>query len=191
MQEIWKNVKNYEGLYQVSNLGKIKTLQRRGATTKIIKPKKNSNGYLIVGLHKNGIRKEVAIQRLVAIAFIKNLEEKPEVNHIDGNKENNNVFNLEWVTHKENMEHARNNNLIKVTENVIKQGKFIGKKYGKQNGKKRAKKVSQIDINNKVLKQWNSITEANKYTGISISGISRCCNNKKEKARGYRWKFVN
>lgn len=89
------------------------------------------------------------------------------------------------------MEHARNNNLIKVTENVIKQGKFIGKKYGKQNGKKRAKKVSQIDINNKVLKQWNSITEANKYTGISISGISRCCNNKKEKAGGYRWKFVN
>lgn len=152
MQEIWRNLKGYEGLYEVSSLGKVKSLQRRGATTKIIKPRKNSNGYLIVGLHKNGIRKEVAIQRLVAMTFIKNVKGKPEVNHIDGNKENNNVSNLEWVTHKENMEHARNNNLIKVTENVIKQGKIVGTTYGKENGKKRAKKVNQIDINNKILK---------------------------------------
>lgn len=117
MEEIWKDVKGYEGLYQVSNLGRVKSLNKKvntinqyGAIHKRtikgrnLKQRETHNGYLRVKFIKNKKIQKVRVHRLVAEAFI----EKPklEVNHIDGNKKNNNVENLEWVTPKENKKHA-------------------------------------------------------------------------------------
>lgn len=109
MNEIWKDVKGYEGLYQISNLGRIKSLKRQVGfierDEKILKPRL-IRSYLVAHLFKNNVAKNVLIHRMVAEMFIENPENKPCVNHIDGNKQNNKVENLEWVTHSENDLHA-------------------------------------------------------------------------------------
>ena len=123
MQEIWKDIEGHEGIYQVSNLGRVKSLSReipvanhgawrtRTIPEKILKLHLNENGYVIIILTKDKVRATKKMHRVVAEAFIPNPENKRCVNHIDGNKENNCVDNLEWVTHKENMEHAVANGL--------------------------------------------------------------------------------
>lgn len=106
-KEIWRDIKGYEGLYQVSNLGNVKSLTYKN--TKQIRnrrPYKNKNGYLRVELSKNGKKKKVSIHRLVAQAFILNTDNKPEVNHKNGIKADNRADNLEWVEPKENIRHA-------------------------------------------------------------------------------------
>lgn len=111
--EIWKDVVGYEGLYQVSNLGRVCSL---GSSTNhkppcIRKLRKDKGGYLIVQLHKNKEVKTLKVHRLVAFSFIPNEYDKPHVNHIDGDKTNNVASNLEWCTHKENFKHAVENGL--------------------------------------------------------------------------------
>ena len=103
--EIWKDVKGYEGLYQVSNLGNIRNI-KKGRKQKNRKLIINKFGYISFTLCKNGIKKMRRVNRLVAIAFILNPENKTDVNHIDGNKLNNIVENLEWTTRQENETHA-------------------------------------------------------------------------------------
>lgn len=106
MKEIWKDIAGYEGLYQVSNFGRVKSLNyNKTGISKCLVPKKN-NSYNMVCLCKGGVHKYVSIHRLVANAFIPNPENKLEVNHIDGNKSNNLISNLEWVTSSENTRHA-------------------------------------------------------------------------------------
>ena len=112
--EVWKDIEGYEGLYQVSTCGNVKSLpkvRRNGTGTyiqkeRLLKPSNTSTGYKKVELCKDGKRKGFKVHRLVAIAFIPNPDNKPEVNHIDGNKINNNIDNLEWVTSSENSVHA-------------------------------------------------------------------------------------
>lgn len=123
MNEIWKDIKGYEGIYQVSNLGRVKALERvwysgRNGCTKRTKPEHimkyrlaKNTGYCLLKLVKNGVEKHVLVHRLVAETFIPNPNNLPEVNHIDGNKENNCVDNLEWCTEKENISHATENKL--------------------------------------------------------------------------------
>lgn len=103
MQETFKDIKGYRGLYKISNKGKVRS------TGGILTPTDNGKGYLIIGLCKNGKRKNFYIHRLVAEAFIDNPEKKPVVNHKDYNTRNNDVNNLEWVTQKENIAHSINN----------------------------------------------------------------------------------
>lgn len=117
MQEIWKDIKEYEGLYQISNLGNVKSLKRN----KLLKPIKDKDGYLCVTLYKMCKLKEKKVHRLVAQTFILNPENKPQVNHIDGNKQNNVVNNLEWCTRLENIEHAWKIGLMKVHYGRAKQ----------------------------------------------------------------------
>lgn len=134
MEEVWKDIVGYEGLYQISNLGEVKRLEKefshiakderigkrsQGAysrTTKleekILKGIKTDKGYLAVGLIKDGKSKKFRVHRLVAMMFIPNPHNKLEVNHIDGNKENNSVDNLEWSTGKENRQHALDNGFV-------------------------------------------------------------------------------
>lgn len=115
--ETWKDVEGFEGIYQISNRGEVRSLDRfdgiRGIKGRTIKPNLKQNGYAQVGLRKEGKRKWVSIHRLVAIHFINNPKNKPQVNHIDCNKQNNNIENLEWVTAQDNYKHAKENGLIK------------------------------------------------------------------------------
>ena len=113
--EVWRWIRGYEGLYQISNYGRLKSFPRKGTgkEIKILRPKLKKNGYLEISLRKKGVRKSYSIHRLVAEAFIPNPENKPHVNHKDGNKFDNYFENLEWVTQLENMEHAKNTGLIK------------------------------------------------------------------------------
>ena len=117
MKEVWKDIEGYEGLYQISNLGNVKSLdrtqiQKRGDLYynkkykgQIIKSHLTHRGYCAVGVTKHNRHKNFSVHRLVARAFIPNPENKPEVNHIDGNKQNNDVRNLEWLTPSENIIH--------------------------------------------------------------------------------------
>ena len=114
--EIWKDVKGYEGIYQVSNTGLVRSIDRvnsRGAKIKgrVLAQAEGKGGYKVVCLSKEGKAKEGKVHRLVAQAFIENLGDLPQVNHIDGDKENNEVENLEWVTAKRNIEHAHETGL--------------------------------------------------------------------------------
>ncbi len=186
MNEQWRNIKGFEGLYQVSNLGNVKSLKRFNRTSKIysslgyyrkekiLKPSKDAAGYLKIDLCKNGKRKNYLIHRLVAETFIPNPENKLQVNHKDGNKSNNFVDNLEWATPKENIIHA------------VVNGLNIPKKGWKHHS---SKAVLQYDMNNNFIKRWGSIIDANKALNISETSISYCCNNKQRKAGKYRWKF--
>lgn len=126
MQEIWKDVRGYEGLYQVSNLGRVKSLERQVKLRQYTKnlPEKNmkltlnKRGYLYVHLCKNGKYQGYRVHRLVAMAFIPNPHNKPQVNHIDRNVLNNSVDNLEWCTNAENMKHASATGFRKVKKNA-------------------------------------------------------------------------
>lgn len=123
MIEKWKPVKGYEGLYEVSSLGRIKSLSKRvdsgkchrSYSEKILKPGKDCNGYLRVSLSNfNHLAHTHKVHRLVAEAFIDNPEKLPEVNHIDGNKANNSIDNLEWISASDNLKHAYKNGLKSV-----------------------------------------------------------------------------
>lgn len=130
MEEIWKDIKDYEGLYQVSNYGRVKSMERtvkglkgnKKIKSRIMKESKNKFGYSRVSLYKLGKTKNFQIHRLVAQAFIPNPLELPQVNHIDGNKDNNSVNNLEWITNRDNVIHAYKNNLretIKIDKETL------------------------------------------------------------------------
>ena len=113
MQEIWKDIKGYEGLYQISNLGNVKSIRyfnhannKAYTRNRLLKTSKTEKGYLRVELYKKGKGKKIRVHRLVAETFLPNLYNFKEINHKDGNKQNNCVDNLEWCTHSYNMREA-------------------------------------------------------------------------------------
>ena len=177
--EIWKDIEGYEGLYQVSNLGRVKSLDRyveyigTNQTHKKMKMKQFKKGKILKPVvHKNGYFfvttiKHKSIHRLVAETFLLNPDNLPQVNHIDGNKQNNCVNNLEYCTQSENMQHAYKNKLVKHF----------------------SKKVNQYDLDGNFIKKWNSIREA-QYK-LKLYHISDCCYGKRSKCGGYIWRFVN
>lgn len=192
MKEIWKDIQGYEGLYQVSNLGRIKSLGRtikkigpkgkifyRDYPEKILKQTKNKKGYLTVILSKNNENKIVRVHRIVAKTFLNLKEKGKEVNHKDGNKENNCASNLEWITHQENMIHAYKNGL--------KKGAMTGR-FGKKHNK--SMQILQIDTNtNEIIGTFYGCNEIERKTGIDRSSINKCCNKKRKTAGGYIWKY--
>lgn len=205
MEEIWKDIKGYEGIYQVSNTGKIKSLDRiiyqdkdgltysRLIKGKVLKYNYDKQGYLLVHLCINGIRKCFKVHRLVAEAFIENVEQKQYVNHIDGNKKNNVMNNLEWVTPSENNIHAYKIGLSKPTRPMLGRKKEKYPSYGlrgKLNHK--SKKVLQYDKNNNFIKEWECVAEVERTLNIKESVISLCCRGIKyhKTAGGYIWKYA-
>ena len=209
-EEVWKPIKGYEGLYEISNLGRVKSLNYRGTGKgKILKNIEDRKGYLKVCLTKNGRHKIFRVHRLVAEAFIPNPENKPCVDHINTIKNDNRIENLRWVTNKEN-----NNNPLtkkKYSKNHRKQNSEESKKkmseakkgennhmYGRigENNPK-SKPVVQIDLNtNEVVNIYFSTSEAERQTGFKQSNISSCCNNKFNRLgnniyKGYKWMFLS
>ena len=159
--ERWKTIKGYEGLYEISNCGKIKSL----ITNRYLKPFDNGKGYMTIGLFKGKKRKNHYIHRLVANAFISNPNKFPEVNHKDFNKKNNKVENLEWVTIKQNKEHYRKSSFGEIGK--IKRLKGLREKYNKRDREITPIIVNQYVFNNKTIEQIN------KLTGIGILKISK------------------
>lgn len=177
--ELWKDIPKFEGLYQASPSGNIKSLYRN----KILKSEISKNGYSKVMLSKNRKRKLVSVHRLIAMTYLLNYSENLQVNHKDGNKQNNNINNLEMVTCQENIQHSFKNKL-----QIPKKGKEHPnyKKYGIKN--KTSKKVNQYDLQGKFIRTWDSIMDVERTLKINNSNISSCCNNNKKSAGGYIWK---
>lgn len=189
MGETWKDINGYEGLYQVSNLGRVRSLD------KYVKSKNNSlkfckgvvlknslykkSGYFYVGLHKNGSFVKKTVHRLVAEAFIKNPYNLPCVNHINEVKTDNRVENLEWCTYLYNMLYSN------VLDKANKNKPWI--KATKESIKVCSKPVIQYTKDGKVISEYKSAVEAERTTGIK--NISTVCNGRRLQAGGYIWKY--
>lgn len=173
MNEIWKDIEDYENLYQVSNLGKI-----RNSKGLIMKQKPSKDGYVRILLCKNGHYTAKYVHILVAKAFISNPNCKAEVNHIDANKSNNTVSNLEWVTRSENHFHAVSKGLKPINPTKGK--------YGKDNPC--TKPLYQYDLNENFIREWSSREEAAEYYGCIPNSISRCMNGVRKTCKGFIWK---
>lgn len=163
MNETWKSISGYEGLYEISNTGEVKSL----ISEKLLRPWMHKKGYLEVKLVKDRQHKTFKVHRLVAEAFIPNTENKEQVNHIDGNKQNNCVENLEWCDDFENRTHAHKNGLRKMEEII---------------------EIEMLSIDGDYIDKFQSISEASRKTGINIGNISRCCNGGCKTAGGYVFK---
>lgn len=171
-KEIWKDIESYEGLYQISNYGRVKSL----ISGKILR---NHNGknteYYKVSLSKFGKAKKYNIHRLVAQSFVDNPEQKPQVNHINGDKYDNKAENLEWVTASENEFHAYATGLKNPTRHPFNGAKSIP--------------VVQMDKNRNVIKIYPSLNEAGR-NGFRSEDICKCCKGKLKTVGGYVWMYA-
>lgn len=172
--EEWRDVVGYEGLYRVSNLGRVRTLHKRGGGC-LVKAKGGIlrpcfiKGYYAIRLRKDGKYKQHQLHRLVAAAFVTNPNNLPFVNHIDENGLNNNANNLEWCTHQYNI------NFGTRTKKVIA---------------KLSKPISQYTMSGILIQTYSSLHEAWHKTGISIAHICNVCKGKRNHAGGFVWKYA-
>ena len=160
--ETFVKIEGFEN-YEVSNLGKVRNIK----SGIMLKPKLTEYGYLRHGLYKNNKQKYLFLHRIIATAFIDNPEGKPCVNHIDENKLNNNLSNLEWCSVRENNVHGTR--MKRIAEKLFK-------------------KVIQLDLNDNVLNEFESIKQAGQETGTNAGDISSCCSGKLKSAGGYKWR---
>ena len=177
-KEIWKDIKGFEGLYRVSNLGRVKSLERadaRGHRVKerILKTARDRYGYYQVVLCKNSIVKAYKVHRLVWSAFNGQIPENIQVNHINEIKTDNRLENLNLMTCKEN----------------INWGTGIERSHNKQINGKCSKSVLQFTLDNILVKEYPSIKQAERETGFAFQNISACCKGKHKQAYGYKWRY--
>ena len=173
--EEWRDIEGYEGLYQVSDLGRVRSLPRNTTKGGIIKLLIRPNGYLYVDLYKNGKNKKHNVHRLVAEAFLPNPNNLPCINHKSEIRTENYVDNLEWCTYQYNSNYGNCKRKIILSRNA--------------SGKKSAEKqVKQMSIDGRIICIWKSTAEAERH-GYSSSHISKCCNGKRKTHRGCLWAF--
>lgn len=217
-EEIWRDIEGYEGLYQISNIGRIKSLDRKfwngytwcnkkGQMITINKKRKYSE----VKLCKDGKSKNHSVHRLVAFAFIEGYFEGAEVDHINTKKKDNRVINLRWCSRKENC----NNELTKKHNSEAQKGLQAGENnpmYGKHHNEEAKSKISKANKGRKRSEEhkkrvkeasskkvicietgqiFDSMTEAGEVLNVSRCNISECCTGKRKTAGGYHWEFVN
>lgn len=184
--EEWTDIKGYEGVYQVSNLGRIKRFSffknirsngKQYVEEHILKGRKRKDRYIVVGLCVNSVCKIHLVHRLVANAFIPNPQNFPHINHKDENKSNNKVCNLEWCNQKYNSNYGTSAQRISA----------------KLTNGKRSKNVEQYDKDGTFIQSFPSASEAARVLNIPVSSIVRCCNNSPQYSivAGYQWKYKN
>lgn len=175
--EIWKDIKGWEGLYQISNMGRIKSLSRyrycgklnskpQLMDMKIMKPSIRG-GYEIVSISREGKVESFSVHRLVGKHFIPNPNNYPEINHKDEVKTNNNVNNLEWCTKAYNMKYGT---------------------LGERISKSLSKIVHQYDLDNNLVNIWSSTREVNEH-GFHHSNVASCCRGERKTHKGFVWKY--
>ncbi|QSF43540.1 NUMOD4 domain-containing protein [Paenibacillus tianjinensis] len=182
--EIWKDIEGFEGYYQVSTHGRIRSLDRvidsgRRFKGKIITPSYDTQGYVTVHLYKNGKDKTCRAHRLVALAFIANPDNKPEVNHLDEIRNNNRIENLQWCTPLENSNYG--NRKLRISQNTD----YV------TIAKKCKKAVNQYTLNGDFLRTWDSARDVQKETGIQQSAIRLNVNGQYSSAGGFIWQDAN
>ena len=176
MKELWRDIKGYKGYYQVSNLGRIKSLERKCKTSKgertvpekIKKLGNDKNKYKIITLYKQGTNKTFKVHRLVAEAFIPNVNNLSQVNHKDENKWNNLADNLEWCDLGYNVNYGSRNERIR---------------------KVQQKAIIQKTLDGEFVKLWVGMNHMCRETGYEQSLISKVCNGKRLSGYGYKWEF--
>ena len=186
-EEIWKPIKDFEKLYEVSNKGKVRSLSRevivknkygavstRMTKSKVLKPQKRCE-YYIVWLCKDGNPKQYCIHRLVGQAFLDNPNNYNCINHKDENKLNNDVNNLEYCTIKYNCNYGARNKTISIKNS---------------NPRNNFRKVAQYDKNGNFIREYKNIYEAYKETNKNMTHIKACCNGKRRMAGNYIWQYV-
>lgn len=182
-EEIWKDIKGYEDWYQVSNFGRVKSLERtfidksghkQHIKERIRKPSTDKDGYLYVLLYKgSGKGRKFLVHRLVCGAFYENPKNKPQVNHINEDKADNRASNLEWVTAKENCNHGTR---------TARMAKAVAKT--------KSKPVGQYTRDDKLIKIWQSTIEVQRQLGYYHSSIGAVARGERKTAYGYVWKYV-
>jgi len=185
-EECWRDVVGFEGFYLISDLGNVKNAH----TNKPVKGYTNDNGYCVVGLYDRKKHKTVhlRIHRLVAESFLPNPDNKRTVNHRDGDKTNNVLTNLEWATHAENIRHAHESGLIKISENQRRAAsRNLSKNRLLADCRKRC---VLVDSMGRTI-DFNSIKEAATYVSGSSGAIVLCCQGKKRTHKGYMWRYAD
>ena len=178
----------YEGLYKVSNLGRILSLNYRNTgKAELMKPGTNTNGYLKIDLWKNGKTKQCLVHRLVAFTFLENPENLPQVNHIDENKKNNFVFlnedgsvdkeksNLEWKSHIDNINHGTRNERVSKAE---------------INDPNKSKRVLQLSLDEVFIREWPSASECGR-NGFNKGHVASCCRGELKSHKGFKWMYAD
>ena len=176
--EVWKPIKNYENLYDISNYGRVKRKIFINRMTilnkeKILKCVSTTGNYLLIGLYKNGKCKTRLVHRLVAETFLNNENNYQEINHIDENKHNNRIDNLEWCNKRYNLNYGTRNERISASKRNKPRTKF--------------EKVVQYDLKGNFIKEYENLCIAEKET--EIRHIRECCDNKRKTTKGYIFKY--
>ena len=188
MEEIWKEIKGYPN-YQVSNMGRVKRLStgyyRR--TEKILKPQLQNNGYLHIKLSQKDKTKCILVHRLIAQVFIPNPNNLPQVNHINEDKTDNRVENLEWCDRKYNINYG--NGISKRVKTNKENGTY--KKIGEINSKIHSKSILQFSKDNSFIRKWDCIMDVQRELGYNNKQICSCLKNRQKTAKGFKWVYAD